>query len=121
MDGRATPVKTTRAASKKNKTMRHMLFTSVIGAVIYAIVAFLVVLVSSGSDESLWAPLLIYVGPFAYFIAIASKNRFAFRRIESTALRWSAFLGACILMTGVFSFLVFVMAVNVHLALGGRL
>ena len=49
MGGRATPVKTTRAASKKNKTMRHMLITSVMGAVIYAIVAFLVVLVSTRS------------------------------------------------------------------------
>lgn len=101
--------------------MRRLLFTGAIAAGIYAVIAILIVIGSRYVEESLWVPAVIYVGPAIYFIAVAAVNRSAFGNIRSAAMRWTALLGTCGAMTAVSAFLVFVIAVNVHLALGGRM
>lgn len=101
--------------------MRRLLFTGAIGAGIYAVVAILAVIGSRLVGEPLWVPTVTYIGPALYFIAIATVNRSAFGNIRSAALRWGALLGTCGAVTAVSTFLVFVLAVNVHLGLGGRM
>jgi hypothetical protein len=101
--------------------MRRLLFTGAIGAGIYAIIAILIVIASRFVAESMWVPAVIYIGPALYFIGVAAVNRSAFGNIRSTALRWAALLGTCGAMTAVSTFLVFVLAVNVHLRIGGRI
>lgn len=88
---------------------------------IYAVGAILMVIGNRFVAESLWAPTVIYMGPALYFIAVAAVNRSAFGDIRSATLRWTALVAACSAMTAVSTFLVFVLAVNVHLALGGRM
>lgn len=100
--------------------MRRLLFTGAIAAGIYAVVAVLIVAAGRLVGEPLWGPVVIYVGPVVYFIAVAAKNRSAFGNIRSAALRWAALLSACGVITAVSTFLVFVLAVNVHLRLGGQ-
>ena len=100
--------------------MRVLLFTGAIAAGIYAVVAILIVAGSRLVGDALWVPAVIYIGPAAYFIAIATLNRAAFGNIRSAALRWAALLGVCGVMTAVSGFLVFVLAVNLHLRLGGH-
>jgi hypothetical protein len=101
--------------------MRRLVFTGAIAAGIYAVVAILIVIGSRFVAESLWMPAVIYIGPVLYFIGVAAVNRSAFVNIRSAALRWLALLAACGVMTAVSAFLVFVLAVNVHLGLGGRM
>ena len=101
--------------------MRRLLFTGAIAAGIYAVVAILIVIGSRFVAESLWVPAVIYIGPALYFVGVAAVNRSAFGNIRSAALRWAAFLWTCAAMTAVSTFLVFVLAVNVHLWLGGRM
>jgi hypothetical protein len=69
----------------------------------------------------LWVPAVICIGPALYFIGVAAVNRSAFVNIRNAALRWAALVGACGVMTAVSALLVFVLAVNVHLAFGGRM
>ena len=101
--------------------MRRLLFTGAIAAGIYAVVAVLIVAAGRLVGELLWVPAVIYIGPALYFIGVAAVNRSAFGSIRNAALRWTALLGTCGAMTAVSTFLVFVIAVNVHLALGGRM
>ena len=99
--------------------MRHLLFTSAIAAGIYAVVAILMVVGGHFLGGSLWVPAVIYIGPPVYFIGVAPMNRSAFGNIRSAALRWATLVGACDdRREHVF---VFVLAVNVHVGLGGRL
>lgn len=101
--------------------MRRLLFTGAIAAGIFAVVAILIVVGSRFLGAPLWVPAVIYIGPALYFIGVAAVNRSAFGNIRSAALRWAALVGACGAMTAVSTFLVFVLAVNVHLGLGGRM
>jgi hypothetical protein len=101
--------------------MRRLLFTGAKAAGIYAISAVLIMVASRPVGASLWVPAVIYVGPAVYFIAVAAVNRSAFGNIRSAALRWTALLATCGAMSTVSAFLVFVLAVNVHLGLGGRM
>jgi hypothetical protein len=101
--------------------MRRLLFTGAIAAGIYTAVAILIVIGSRFVGESLWVPAVLYIGPAIYFIGVAVVNRSAFGNIQSAALRQTALLGTCGAMTAVSTFLVFVIAVNVHLGLGGRM
>lgn len=101
--------------------MRRLLFTGATAAGIYAAIAILIVVGSRLIGGMLWVPAVIYIGPAVYFIAVAAVNRSAFGNIRSAALRWTALLGTCGAMTAVSTFLVFVLAVNVHLGLGGRM
>jgi hypothetical protein len=80
-----------------------------------------VVWISSLSGVQLWVPAVVFIGPCAYFIAIAVVNRSAFGSIGNDVLRWVAILGACAVMTVVTLYLMFVLAVNLHLAFGGRI
>jgi hypothetical protein len=103
------------------ESVRRLLFTGAIAAGIYAVVAILIVIGSRFVAESLWVPAVIYIGPALYFIGVAAVNRSAFGHIRSAALRWAALVGACGVMTAVSTLLVFVLAVNVHLGIGGRM
>ncbi len=71
--------------------------------------------------ETVWVPAVVYVGPAVYFIALVAMNRSGFPAVRSATLRWAACVAACALVTALIAFLVFVLAVNVHLFLGGRL
>lgn len=74
--------------------MRRLLVTGAIAAGIYAVVAILIVAGSHLVGDPLWVPAVIYIGPAAYFIAVAALNRAAFGNVRSAALRWAALLGA---------------------------
>jgi hypothetical protein len=118
----ATPSVTARVLDDgTGDSMRRLLFTGAIAAVIYAVIAILIVIGSRFVAEGLWVPAVIYIGPALYFIGIVAMNHSAFGNIRSAALRWTALVGTCGVMTAVSTFLVFVLAVNVHLGLGGRL
>ena len=101
--------------------MRRLLVTGATAAGIYALAAIVIVVGSRLMAEALWVPAVIYIGPALYFISVAALNRSAFGNIQSAPLRWMALLGTCGAMTAVSTFLVFVVAVNVHLGLGGRM
>ncbi len=95
--------------------MRRLLFTGAIAAGIYAVIAILIVIGSRFIAEAAWVLAVIYIGPELYFIGVAAVNRSALGNIRSTALRWAALVRTCGAMTTVSTFLVFVLAVNVHL------
>jgi hypothetical protein len=66
-----------------------------------------------------WVPVVVYVGPAVYFIALLIMNRGEFHSIRSTGPRWGARAAVCAVLTAVSTFVVWVFAVNVHLLLGG--
>jgi hypothetical protein len=101
--------------------MRRLLLTASRATGIYSVIAVLIVLVSRLWGETVWVPAVVYIGPAIYFIALVTMNRSGFPAIPSVTLRWVACVGACALLTAVSAFLVFVLAVNLHLLLGGRL
>ena len=100
--------------------MRNLLRDSAVVAGIYGVGALVAVLASRLLGPPLWVPITVYAGPPAYFVIIAVRNRAVFARISNRALRYAALLSACCLLTLVFCFLVFVLSVNVHLAVGGQ-
>lgn len=101
--------------------MQGLILSGAVGAGIYAVVAILAVVGSRFFGGAVWVPAVTYVGPAAYFICMATMNRSAFPNIETPALRWAALVTACGVLTAVSAFLVFVLAVNVHLGLEGHL
>lgn len=106
--------------------MRRLLSTGSKAAVVYAISAVLIVVASwlLAPHElwaSLWMPAVVYIGPAVYFSVVAVRNRSAFAGIGNSALRWIALVAMCGVMTALSTFLVFVLAVNVYLGLGGRM
>jgi hypothetical protein len=101
--------------------MRRLLSTGAIAAGVYAFIAILMVVGSRFLGGPPWVPAVMYIGPVVYFIGVAALNRSAFGDVRSTGLRWAALLGGCGAMTAVSTLLVFVLAVNVHLGLGGRM
>jgi len=106
--------------------MRRLLSTGSKAAVVYAISAVLIVvaswlLVPPDPWASLWMSAVVYLGPAVYFTVVAAMNRSAFAGIGNSALRWIAVFAMCGVMTAVSTFLVFVLAVNVYLGLGGRI
>jgi hypothetical protein len=100
--------------------MRRLLVTASRAAGIYAVIAVLIVLGSRLWGETVWVPAVVYVGPAVLFIGLVTMTRCEFLAIRSATLRWVACVAACVLLTAVSAFLVFVLAVNVHLVLGGR-
>ena len=88
---------------------------------IYAVIVVLIVLGGRPWGETLWVPAVVYVGPAVLLIALVMMNRSGFAAIRSRTLRWVACIAACVLLAAVTAFLVYVLAVNVHLFLGGRL
>ena len=101
--------------------MRGLLVTAVRAAGVYAVIAVLIVVGSRLWGRTVWVPAVAYAGPAVYFVALVVMNRFGFRSIRNATLRWVVCVAACALLTAVSGFLVFVLAVNVHLSLGGQL
>jgi hypothetical protein len=66
-----------------------------------------------------WVPVVVYVGPAVYFIALLIVTRGELHSIRNTSIRWAALAAVCALLTAVSTFVVWVLAVNVHLLLGG--
>jgi hypothetical protein len=100
--------------------MRNLLRDGALVAGIYGVGALLAVLASRLLGPPLWVAITVYVGPPAYFVIIAVRNRAAFASITNRALRCATLLSACCLLTLLFCFLVFVLSVNAHLAMGGH-
>ena len=101
--------------------MERLLRTSGRAAAIYAVLAAVVVVVTRPWGETLWVPVVYYVGPVAHFIALWVINRAGFLGIRHETLASLACGAACLVMTAISLFLVVVVAVNIHLMLGGRL
>ena len=101
--------------------MRRILVTSLVAAAIYAAITLLIVWVGMILEEVLFVPLVIYFGPFAYFLAVLTANRSAFPGVRNAALRWAALLSACAATSVVVWALVVIMGINFYLALGGRI
>jgi hypothetical protein len=105
----------------RRHVMRRVLWNSAVTGAIYLILTVLTVMATSKLGEGLWVPLVAYIGPTTCFFVILALNRRVFWDIRNKALRWAALVGCSAVIAAAVSFLAFVVAVNTHLALGGRI
>lgn len=102
--------------------MSRFLYVAGLSAFIFGAAAILTVGISSLAESTMWVPLVAYVGPVCYLVStiILSRPRQAAAG-HGRPGPWWVTIGLSLVATVVVSFLVFVLAVNVHLSLGGAL
>jgi hypothetical protein len=101
--------------------MRRLLYTSGITAAAYAVLASLIVAVSALFASSVWVAAVSYIGPVMILTVLLWLNWSAFDDVSTPALKWLALVGSCAVIAAAISFCIFVLAVNLHLVLGGRI
>lgn len=104
--------------------MQHLLVRAGKATAAYSAGAVFAVLISRLWGKLLWGlfawvPVVVYVGPAVYLVALLIMNRGEFQSIPYAGLRWGACGAVCALLTALSTFVVWVLAVNVHLLLGG--
>jgi len=101
--------------------MRRLLYTSGITAAAYAVITGLFVAVSALIGSSVWVHVVSYIGPVVILVWLLKLNWSAFDHVRNPLLKCVALGGTCVVIAAAISFLGFVLAVNVHLAFGGRI